>query len=88
MTQTTLRPQAQACAPASARVALLKDHQELLDLVLEVGEVAKRLEALQHRLTEKLCSMAEHQGIEPDAVMFGYPILQLDDLLRAHWRAA
>lgn len=48
----------------------LKDHQELLGLMLEVGEAAKRLEALQHRLTAKLCAMAERQGIEPDAVMF------------------
>lgn len=48
--------------------AALKDHQELLALTLDVGEAAERLEQLQHRLTEKLCSMAEHQGIEPDEV--------------------
>lgn len=50
--------------------AALKDHQELLGLMLEVGETAKRLEVLQHRLTAKLCAMAERQGIEPDAMMF------------------
>lgn len=50
------------------KAVALKDHQELLALTLEVGEAAERLEQLQHRLSEKLCSMAGHQGIEPDEV--------------------
>ena len=49
----------------------VKDHRELLNLMLEVGEAAEKLEQLQHRLTAKLCSMAEHQGIQPDAIFFG-----------------
>lgn len=60
-TSTTLRPQA---------VALLKDHQDLLDLTLEVGDIARKLEALQYRLTEKLGELADRDGFSLEQVMF------------------
>ena len=48
----------------------LKDHQDLLDLTLEVGDMAKRLEALQYRLTEKLGELAERDGFSLEQVLF------------------
>lgn len=58
----------------------LKDHQELLDLVLEVGDMAKRLEALQYRLTEKLGELADRNGFSLEQVIFGQ---QADSALQA-----
>lgn len=48
----------------------LKDHQDLLDLTLEVGDMAKRLEALQYRLTEKLSELVDRDGFSLEQVMF------------------
>lgn len=46
------------------------DHQELIDLTLEVGEMAKKLEQLQYRLTKKLGELAERDGFSLEQVMF------------------
>lgn len=46
----------------------LADYQDLLDLTLEVGVMAEKLEALQQRLTQKLTDIAERQGFEAGEV--------------------
>lgn len=48
----------------------LKDHQDLIDLTLEVGEMARKLEQLQYRLTEKLGELADRDGLSLEQVMF------------------
>lgn len=52
----------------------LKDHQDLLDLTLEVGDMAKKLEQLQYRLTEKLGELADRDGFSLEQIMFNQTI--------------